>query len=54
MESIVRDGTRDWPVPRTNFYIRIDRDIDRIAEALRNDLGDVPVAVEVLFGSLNR
>ncbi|MCA9049094.1 MAG: hypothetical protein KDA89_10230, partial [Planctomycetaceae bacterium] len=54
MESIVRDGTRDWPVPRTNFYIRIDREIGQVAEVLRDKLGEVPVAVEVLFGSLNR
>jgi hypothetical protein len=47
IESIARDGTRDWPIPRTNFYIRINSGVSTIAEALRDELGDIPIAVEV-------
>ena len=51
IESIARDGTRDWPIPRTNFYIRIESDVSRVAEALRDELGEIPVAVETIFAS---
>ncbi len=51
IESIARDGTRDWPIPRTNFYIRIETDVSRVAEALRDELGEIPVAVETIFAS---
>ncbi len=43
IESITRDGTRDWPIPRTNFYIRIQSDMRSVAEALRDDLGEVSI-----------
>ena len=43
IESITRDGTRDWPIPRTNFYIRIQSDMGSVAEALRDDLGEVSI-----------
>ena len=46
IESIARDGTHDWPIPRTNFYIRIQSDLCRVAEALRNELGEVEIVVE--------
>jgi hypothetical protein len=49
IESIARDGTRDWPVPRTNFYIRLPFDVNSAAEALRQELGEIPVAVETIF-----
>jgi hypothetical protein len=46
--SIVRDGTRDWPVPRTNFYIRIASDVSTVAAALREELGDVPIDLDAM------
>ncbi|QEG01104.1 Bifunctional uridylyltransferase/uridylyl-removing enzyme [Stieleria maiorica] len=46
IESIVRDGTRDWPVPRMNFYVRVGRSVEAVAEALRDDLGDVTIETE--------
>ncbi len=48
IESIARDGTRDWPIPRTNFYIRIQSDLRSVAEALRDELGEVPIVVDAL------
>ncbi|PAY18876.1 hypothetical protein CKO51_14310 [Rhodopirellula sp. SM50] len=48
IESIVRDGTRDWPVPRMNFYVRVDSSVEAVAETLRDDLGDVAIDAEVL------
>lgn len=49
IESIARDGTHDWPVPRTNFYIRVQSDVETVANALRNALGEVPIFVESFF-----
>ncbi len=46
IESITRDGTRDWPIPRTNFYIRIPSDVSSVAEALREKLGEVSIVVD--------
>lgn len=53
IESIARDGTRDWPIPRTNFYIRISSDLSSVAEALRNEVGEIQMAVETTFMSSN-
>ena len=46
--SIVRDGTRDWPMPRTNFYLRIPSDVHRVAEALRAELGEISVDADLI------
>ncbi len=46
LESIARDGTRDWPIPRTNFYIRIQSDLASVAEALRSAIGAVAIDSE--------
>jgi hypothetical protein len=48
IESIARDGTRDWRVPRTNFYIRIDSDLNQVAESLRGVLGEIQVEIDAL------
>ena len=48
VESIARDGTRDWPIPRRNFYIRVDLDVEDVAAALREDLGDVPIDIDAV------
>jgi hypothetical protein len=48
IESIARDGTRDWPIPRTNFYFRIESDLRQVAEALRHDLGEVSIDADPL------
>ena len=53
IESIARDGTRDWPIPRTNFYLRIPSDVRTVSEALRLELGEIPIAVEAFFTSAN-
>ncbi len=46
IESIARDGTRDWPIPRINFYVRIQSDLPSLAESLRGVLGEVPVVAD--------
>ncbi len=51
IESIARDGTRDWPIPRTNFYVRIPSSVHIVAEVLRAELGEIPIAVEAFFTS---
>jgi hypothetical protein len=48
IESIAPDGTRDWRIPRTNFYICINSDLENIAAVLREDLGDIPIFVDTL------
>ena len=53
IESIARDGTRDWPIPRTNFYVRIPSSVHIVAESLRAELGEIPIAVEAFFTSSN-
>ena len=47
-ESIAQDGTRDWPVPRINFYFRAVGERDTIAAMLRSAVGPVTTVVDTL------
>ncbi len=48
IESIAQDGTRDWPVPRTNFYLRVSAGLHEVAAALAERLGKIETGVDTL------
>lgn len=45
-ESIAQDGTRDWPVPRINFYFRAVGDREAIGAVLSGIFGKVTTVVD--------
>ncbi len=46
IESIARDGTHDWPVPRTNFYIRAEMAPKAVTDVLSQIIGPVPLVLD--------